>query len=74
MRLSGREPTRGRLRSTTPRRGLGFDSSMINFDQDSDDLLIPKMDQNKLKLRLVPTEVYLHYYQYAKDYRKLIGL
>jgi iron(III) transport system substrate-binding protein len=36
--------------------------------------LAPKMDQNKLKLRLVPTEVYLHYDHYAKDYRKLIGL
>ena len=34
----------------------------------------PKMDQSKLKLRLVPTEVYLHYDQYAKEYRKLIGL
>jgi iron(III) transport system substrate-binding protein len=36
--------------------------------------LAPKMDQAKLKLQLVPAEVYLHYDQYAKDYRKLIGL
>ena len=34
----------------------------------------PKMDQTKLKLQLVPAEVYLHYDQYARDYRKLIGL
>jgi iron(III) transport system substrate-binding protein len=36
--------------------------------------LAPKMDQTKLKLQLVPPEVYLHYDQYARDYRKLIGL
>lgn len=34
----------------------------------------PKMDQTRLKLQLVPAEVYLHYDQYAKDYRKIIGL
>jgi iron(III) transport system substrate-binding protein len=36
--------------------------------------LAPKMDQTKLKLQLVPPEVYLHYNQYAREYRKLIGL
>jgi len=36
--------------------------------------LAPKMDQSQLKLQLVPKEVYLHYNQYAKDYRKFFGL
>ena len=36
--------------------------------------LAPKMDQTKLKLQFVPAGVYLHYDQYARDYRKLIGL
>jgi iron(III) transport system substrate-binding protein len=36
--------------------------------------MAPKMDQSKLKLQLTPKEVYLHYNQYAKEYRSFFGL
>jgi iron(III) transport system substrate-binding protein len=34
----------------------------------------PKMDQSRLKLKAVPTEVYLHLDQYAQEFRKIFGL
>lgn len=36
--------------------------------------LAPKMDQNKLKLKAVPKEVYLNLDDYAREFRKLFGL
>jgi iron(III) transport system substrate-binding protein len=36
--------------------------------------LAPKMDQNKLKLKAVPKEVYLNLDDYAREFRKIFGL
>jgi iron(III) transport system substrate-binding protein len=36
--------------------------------------LAPKMDQNKLKLKAVPKEVYLHLDDYAREFRQIFGL
>lgn len=36
--------------------------------------LAPKMDQNKLKLKAVPKEVYLHLDDYAREFRKIFGM
>ncbi|MGH7928885.1 MAG: ABC transporter substrate-binding protein, partial [Candidatus Binatia bacterium] len=36
--------------------------------------LAPKMDQNKLKLKAVPKEVYAHLDEYAREFRKIFGL
>jgi ABC-type Fe3+ transport system substrate-binding protein len=36
--------------------------------------LAPKMDQNKLKLKAVPKEVYLNLDEYAREFRKIFGL
>ena len=36
--------------------------------------LAPKMDQNKLNLKAVPKEVYLHLDDYAREFRKIFGL
>jgi iron(III) transport system substrate-binding protein len=36
--------------------------------------LAPKMDQNKLKLKAVPKEVYLNLDGYAREFRKIFGL
>ncbi len=35
---------------------------------------VPKMDQSKLKLRLVPTEVFINLDQYAREFRQIFGL
>jgi ABC-type Fe3+ transport system substrate-binding protein len=36
--------------------------------------LVPKMDQNKLKIRRIPREVALNVEQYAKEFRDIFGL
>lgn len=36
--------------------------------------LAPKMDQNKLKLKAVPKDVYLNLDDYAREFRKIFGL
>jgi iron(III) transport system substrate-binding protein len=38
------------------------------------DPLSPKMDQSKLKLKAVPSEVYGHLDDYAREFRKIFGL
>ena len=36
--------------------------------------LAPRMDQTKLKLKAVPKEVYLHFDDYAREFRQIFGL
>jgi iron(III) transport system substrate-binding protein len=36
--------------------------------------LAPKMDQSKLKLKIVPKDVYLHLDDYAREFRQIFGL
>jgi len=36
--------------------------------------LAPKMDQTKLKLKAVPKDVYLHFDDYAREFRQIFGL
>jgi ABC-type Fe3+ transport system substrate-binding protein len=36
--------------------------------------LVPKMDQNKLKIKRIPREVSLNVDQYAKEFREIFGI
>ena len=59
----------------TSKRGQQMVRGMRRIPARSDiEPLAPKMDQNKLKLKAVPKEVYLHLDDYAREFRKIFGM
>jgi iron(III) transport system substrate-binding protein len=59
----------------TSKRGQQMVRGMRRIPARSDiEPLAPKMDQTKLKLKAVPKEVYLHFDELAREFRKIFGL
>ena len=59
----------------TSKRGQHMVRGMRRVPARADiEALAPKMDQNKLKLKAVPKEVYLHLDDYAREFRKIFGM
>ena len=59
----------------TSKRGQQMVRGMRRIPARSDiEPLTPKMDQTKLKLKAVPKEVYLHFDELAREFRKIFGL